>query len=572
VTSPAAASPFWPEAVPRQLGPLPRSLGAALRHSAGRRPRHPALVFYGGTVTYAQLLDRVERLAATLQHRCGVRHGDRVLLDMQNSPHFVVAFHAIARAGAVVVPVNPMNTPAELAYFCADSGALVALVGAELLDRFAGLVPAPLHHLIVAGYAEAVPQPPPYRLPPALTDSFLPACLPAPALAWAEALAEPRPPLPDSAGPEDLCVMPYTSGTTGRPKACMHTHAGTLFTAQAQVCWYGYNDVTVVTGFMPMFHVAGMQVSMNAGLVAGATVVLMTRWDPDLVAPLFTSYGVTVWSAAPTMLVDVLAAPGFDPAAFATLRVLTGGGAAMPAALADQLERRWGLRFVEGYGLSETISATHVNPPGRPKPQCLGIPIHDTTALIVDPDTLEEVPEGEPGEIVIAGPQVMGGYWGRTEADAEVFFYRNGQRFLRTGDLGRVDNEGYFYLVDRLKRMINVGGYKVWPAECEAALYHHPAIQECCVVGVPDKQRGETVKAFVVLRPGADLDAATLTTWARGVMAAYKVPRLIEFVPGLPRSASNKIDWRRLGAKEARPGALPLDPAKGQWPLGTHFF
>jgi fatty-acyl-CoA synthase len=539
-------APFWPAGVPRDIGPLPRNLGEALRRSAARRPHHPALVFYGAETSFSELLARVERLAAFLQYRCRVRKGDRVLLDMQNSPHFVTAFQAIARAGAVVVPVNPMNMAPELAYLCQDSGARVALVGAELLDRFAALMPAPLEHVIVASYADEIPQPPPFRLPPVMADSMLPATLPPGGIAWVEALAEARPPLPDDAGQDDLCVMPYTSGTTGKPKACAHTHASTLFTAIAQAEWYGYDDTTVVTGFMPMFHVAGMQVSMNGCVVAGVTVVIMARWDRELISPLFTRYSVTIWSAAPTMVVDVLSAPSFDERAFGKLRILTGGGSTMPAAVAEQLERRWGLRFVEGYGLSETIAATHLNPPDRPKPQCMGIPIQDTMSRIIDPDTLEELPRGKVGEIIIAGPQVMRGYWGRPDADAEAFLQRDGLRFLRTGDLGRMDEDGYYFTVDRLKRMISVSGYKVWPAECEAMLYRHPAIQECCVVAAPDAYRGETVKAFVVLRPGEALDAAGLVEWARGVMAAYKVPRLVQFVDSLPRSGSNKIDWRSL--------------------------
>jgi len=350
--------------------------------------------------------------------------------------------------------------------------------------------------------------------------------------------------------PDDLCVMPYTSGTTGKPKACVHSHRSVLFTAVAQAEWYRYDDDTVVTGFMPMFHVAGMQVSLNGGIVSGCTVVVMARWDRDLISPLFMRYGVTVWSAAPTMVVDVLHAPNFDERAFGKLRILTGGGATMPAAVAKQLETRWGLKFVEGYGLSETIAATHLNPPDRPKPQCMGIVIQDTFSRIIDPETLEELPVGEVGEIIIAGPQIMRGYWNRPDADAEVFIHRDGLRFLRTGDLGRVDEEGYFFVVDRLKRMISVSGYKVWPAEVEATLYHHPAIQECCVIAAPDAYRGETVKAFVVLKPGETLDAEALIAWARTVMAAYKVPRLVEFVDSLPRSGSNKIDWRRLQQAE----------------------
>ena len=536
----------WPAGVDRRIGPLPASLGAALRATTARRGEALAIAFYGAEISFAELLRRVERLAAFLQHRCGVAQGDRVLLDMQNSPHAIIAYQAIARAGGVVVPVNPMSMPDEIAYLAADSGATVALIGAELAGRFTALVPAPLGHVVVAAYGDEVPADMPFRLPPVIGESVLPDRLPPAFIAWGEALAETRPPRPDISRPDDLCVMPYTSGTTGKPKACMHTHHSVLFTAFVQARWYFYDDDTVLTGFMPMFHVAGMQLSLNGCAACGATVVVMARWDRDLVAPLFRRYGVTLWSAAPTMVVDALAAEGFDDRAFAKLKIITGGGAAMPAAVAAELKRRWNLSYVEGYGLTETMSPSHLNPVDRPKPQCLGVPVQETDARIIDPSTLVELPAGETGEIVVAGPQVMRGYWNRPEATAEAFVTLDGRRFLRTGDLARVDEDGYFHMVDRLKRMISVSGFKVWPSEVEASLYRHTAIQECCIVSAPDAYRGETVKAFVVCRPGMELTAEDLIAWAREAMAAYKVPRLVEFVAVLPRTASNKLDWRRL--------------------------
>lgn len=536
----------WPAGVDRRIGPLPASLGAALRATAARRGEALAIAFYGAEISFAELLRRVERLAAFLQHRCGVAHGDRVLLDMQNSPHAIIAYQAIARAGGVVVPVNPMSMPDEIAYLAADSGATVALIGAELVGRFTALVPAPLGHVVVAAYGDEVPADTPFRLPPVIGESVLPEHLPPGFMAWPEALAETRPPRPDISRPDDLCVMPYTSGTTGKPKACMHTHHSVLFTAFVQARWYFYDDDTVLTGFMPMFHVAGMQLSLNGCAACGATVVVMARWDRDLVAPLFRRYGVTLWSAAPTMVVDALAAEAFDDRAFARLKIITGGGAAMPAAVAAELKRRWNLAYVEGYGLTETVSPSHLNPVDRPKPQCLGVPVQETDARIIDPATLIELPQGETGEIVVAGPQVMRGYWNCPEATAEAFVTLDGERFLRTGDLARVDADGYFHMVDRLKRMISVSGFKVWPSEVEAVLYRHPAIQECCIVSAPDAYRGETVKAFVVRRPGMKLTAEELIAWSREAMAAYKVPRLVDFVAALPRTASNKLDWRRL--------------------------
>jgi fatty-acyl-CoA synthase len=257
---------------------------------------------------------------------------------------------------------------------------------------------------------------------------------------------------------------------------------------------------------------------------------------------------VTFCNVAPTMIVDVLSSPTFREASFAKLKVITGGGAAMPVAVAERLKSRFNLEFVEGYGMTETMSPTHINPMARPKRQCLGIPVYQTDSRIIDPDTLVELGDDAVGEIVVHGPQVLQNYWNKPEANETSFVTLDGKRFLRTGDLGYRDGDGYFFAVDRLKRMINVSGFKVWPAEVESIMYGHPAIRECCIISTPDSYRGESVKALVVLH-----DAAKATTspedilaWARGNMANYKTPRSVVLVDSLPRSESNKISWRLL--------------------------
>jgi fatty-acyl-CoA synthase len=251
------------------------------------------------------------------------------------------------------------------------------------------------------------------------------------------------------------------------------------------------------------------------------------------------------------MVVDVLASKGFTDDSFSSLKVMTGGGASMPAAVVQRLRERWGLRFAEGYGLTETISATHLNPLDAPKPQCLGLPIYNTHALVADPETLTPCAQGGLGEILISGPQVMQGYWNRPKDTAEALVDLNGRRWLRTGDLGYVDADGYYFIVDRLKRMINSSGYKVWPAECEMLLYSHPAVAECAVISAPDPRRGEKVRAVVVLHPDqrGKVSENDIIDFARTLMAAYKVPREVEFRDALPRSGSRKVDWRALQAE-----------------------
>jgi len=233
-----------------------------------------------------------------------------------------------------------------------------------------------------------------------------------------------------------------------------------------------------------------------------------------------------------------------------SLRLLTGGGAAMPKAVADRVRALFGLDYIEGYGLSETMAPTHLNPVTRPKSQCIGLPIFDTTAFIADPETLAPLPPGQVGEILVAGPQVLVSYHHNPKEDAAAFVHIGGRRFFRTGDLAYVDEDGYFFIVDRLKRMINASGYKVWPAEVESHLYAHPAVLQACVIGCRDAHRGESVKALVVLRPGKTLTADELIAWSREHMAAYKVPHVVEFVDALPLSATGKVEWRRLQERE----------------------
>jgi fatty-acyl-CoA synthase len=354
------------------------------------------------------------------------------------------------------------------------------------------------------------------------------------------------------AGPDDPAVMPYTSGTTGHPKGCVHTHRSVMSTLVGGTTWFSRTQDSVYLAALPFFHVTGLSGSMNGPLYAGGTVVVLPRWDRDAAAALMQRYRVSVWQAITTMVVDFMANPRLPQYDLSSLQGIRGGGAAMPEAVAQRLKALTGLEFVEGYGMSETMAATHINPPQRPKPQCLGIPVFDLDARIIDPATLQELPQGESGEIVVHGPQVMQGYWNNPGANAEAFIEIDGKRFLRTGDLARVDEDGYFFMTDRLKRMINASGYKVWPAEVEALLYRHPAVQEACVIAAPDAKRGETVKAVVVLRPGFEhLTEQDLIDWAHEHMAAYKSPRIVQFVSALPKSGSGKVMWRQLQEAEA---------------------
>jgi fatty-acyl-CoA synthase len=488
----------WPPGLPHDLAVPQTSLYFNLEVAAARYPERPAIIYYDSVISYRELKRQVDALAGFLQQRCDVAKGDRVALYAQNSPQFVIAYYAILRADAVVVPINPMNLHDELKHIVKDSGSTVIVFDQALAANVTPLMTGGIvQHAIAATYSDYLTTP---------TDLPVPEAVSAPraaidgALAWSDAMAAQRLPSAHTAGAGDYAVIPYTSGTTGEPKGCTHTHASVMHTAVCAVEWVRMAKDGIALACLPMFHVTGMQNGMNSPIWLGGTMVIMTRWDKRCAAQLIARYKVTA--------------------------------------------------YIEGYGMSETMAPTHINPPQAPKAQCLGLPICNTRAIIVDPVTLERVPLGDAGEVIVNGPQVLTGYWNNPAATAAAFVEVDGVRYLRTGDLAYEDEQGYFFMVDRVKRMINASGYKVWPAEVEALLYGHPAVQEACVIGYHDAHRGESVKALVVPRSGVQADAEHIIAWAREHMAAYKVPHAVEFVDNLPKTATGKVQWRALQEQE----------------------
>ena len=566
----------WPRRLPHALQPPRTSLWHNLVVSAQRYPDKPALVFFDRFTRYGELLAQAERLAAHLRAQ-GVRDGDRVALLMQNCPQWIVACYAVMRANAVLVPLNPMNKAEELRHCLSDAGAQVVVCAADLA---AGLLQADtllpeaqrLRHLVVTHYADAFGalSEGMAELPEAwrgwLGERHPRPALPAGSVAdWSESLAHDAPLPPHTQGADDLAVLPYTSGTTGQPKGCMHPHRTLMHNAVAGALWANHSPQSVGLLVVPLFHITGMVTGMHTAIYSGATLVLMPRWDRELAGRLIARWRVTHWTNIPTMVIDLLASPNLEAFDLSSLVYIAGGGAAMPQAVAQRLLERFGLVFVEGYGLTETAAPSHSNPPDAPKQQCLGIPFMSCEARVVDPETLAELPPGETGEILIRGPMVFDGYWRRPEATAAAFVELGGRRFFRSGDLGHVDAEGYFFLTDRLKRMINASGFKVWPAEVEALMFAHPAIAEACVIATRDAYRGESVKAVVVLRAEArgQIREADVLAWCREHMAAYKCPRSVVFAEALPKSASGKVMWRWLQEQELA-AAEPAQPARAQ--------
>ena len=580
---PTAHLRFWPEGVPHQLQVPDESLWAGLQARATQTPDEVGLNFLGQGTTWRELQRSAEQLAGALA-QLGVQRQNRVILFMQNCPQFIVAFHAVIRLGAVVVPVNPMNKADELGHYIQDAAAHVAIASSDIAPELARASQAAesggqLEHLVVFELADALPlnanQQPDTTGWPAVWQQWLPVRHGLPALpiqpgseahghgqepealrvhAWAMLMDSASTPAPAEVAVQgaDLALLPYTSGTTGAAKGCMHTHATLLHNVLASAPWLGMGPGDAVLVAVPMFHITGLVVGMLSAIRHGCKLVLLPRWDRQQAAAAIEHHRITHWPNIPTMVIDLLGDPALARHDLSSLRYIGGGGAAMPDAVAAHLHQQFGLHYVEGYGLTETAAPTHTNPRHAPRRHCLGIPYIGTQALVIDHETLQPLPVDAVGEIVVNGPQVFKGYWNQPQATASAFIDIGGTTYFRTGDLGRVDADGYYYMADRLKRMINASGFKVWPAEVEALLHRHPAVQEACVVASRDSYRGESVKAFVVLRQShiGITKEADIVAWAREHMAAYKYPRIVEFATALPRSASGKLMWRTLQTQQ----------------------
>ncbi|MGX9351752.1 long-chain-fatty-acid--CoA ligase [Shimia sp. W99] len=547
ISSPEARQPdFWPTGKPWDYEIPDTTMDANLERSAARLGDKTAVIYQGNEISYADLWHKAEAMAGYLQ-QIGLERGDRVLIYTQNCPQHIIACFGVLRAGGAVIPVNPMNRSAELDYLVADTGAKIAICGLELLDNILpALKRGDLTHIIGARYADMAD--PGFDLPiPGAAETTSEAEAKALGITgFAAALAENHAPAPRITTPDDLCVIPYSSGTTGQPKGCVHTHRSVMCSLVAGILWNPVDETTVHLGALPFFHVTGMQNGMHGPLMTGGTLVILPRWSSKLAAALIARYRIARWRSIATMAIDLVNDPDFDSYDLSSLEMIGGGGAAMPAAIAGKLKDMLGLDYVEGYGLSETMAATHVNPIDAPKPQCLGQPLYQVDSRVIDPDTGAELAHGEVGEIIMFSPQNFTGYWQRPEETAEAFIQIDGLPFFRSGDIGYRDADGYFFMVDRVKRMINAAGFKVWPAEIEMLMLHHPDIAEACVIGATDPRRGECVKAVVVARVGVTPTQDEIIAWCRTQMAAYKCPSIVQFVDALPKSGAGKVLWKDL--------------------------
>lgn len=530
--------------LPSAITPDFETLLEAFSYSLAKTPDQPLIHYFDGTLTLKEVDEASSCLAVALVDS-GFRPGDRLGLYLQNNPAFVIGQLACWKAGGVVVAINPMNKARELTFVLQDCGAHALLC----LDS------------LYIDVVEAVLSEERVRVSLVVTSSTLDGqaandrrvleegerrARASGVLDLLEIVTERRgldafsPARPAS---DDVAMLTYTSGTTGTPKGVMSTHGNMMFNAQAYRDWIGLTPNDKILGIAPLFHVTGTVAHIALSLSTSCPLILAHRFHPEVMLELIRQHRPTFTIGAITAFMSLMNAPGAAREDFASFRAIYTGGAPMSPATATAFESFSGIYLHNAFGMTETCSPTHLVPLGRKAPVDLasgaisiGVPIFNTSVQILDSDD-RIVPVGEVGEIVDSGPQVMKGYWGQPQATADAI--QDG--WLRTGDVGFMDANGWFYLVDRKKDMINVSGYKVWPREVEDVLYEHPAVYEAIVVGGSDSYRGETVKAFVSLREGMHVTEQALIDHCRARLAAYKYPRIVAFLPTLPKSATGKL-------------------------------
>jgi long-chain acyl-CoA synthetase len=559
--------------VPASLAPDPRGcLFDLLTNAARRYPEAPAIAFFRRYLSYRQLLAEVEQFSAALT-TLGVTRGDRVGLILPNCPQYVIAYYAALRLGALVVGNNPLYTERELRHQLADAGVSVCVALDDLYPKISQIQDAVgLREVVLTRITDYMPFPTRLLARLALTVQasrsgrrWRPVPRDTGVRRWTTLVkhAGPIPPMAHI-GPDDVAGLIYTGGTTGLSKGAMLTHGNLLVNVRQCAAWFAGVEEgrEAIMCVLPFFHCYGMTVGMNVGVSLGAKLILVPRFDVRQTLRLVQRERPSLFPGVPRVymaLNESLEAPRFD---LSSIRACLSGAAPLPLAVVEKFERLTGGqgRLVEGYGMTETSPVTHANPlRGTRKAGSIGLPLPDTDACIVDPDDWTRVlPPGQDGELAVTGPQVMQGYWNHPEeTQAAVREGPDGRRWILTGDIAMMDNEGFFFIRDRKKDMINVSGFKVFPAEVEQVLYRHPKVHKVCVAGVPSAKTGEAVKAYIVLRPGETAAVEEIIAYCRdrrSGLTGYRVPELVEFRSSLPETLVGKVLRREL-QREERAGA-----------------
>jgi long-chain acyl-CoA synthetase len=544
----------YPPGVPEHVEVPQANLARLLGDAARDFPHAPALYFQGRTTSYAQLAEQAWRFGAALAE-LGVGRGSRVGLVLPNSPQAVVALFGALRVGATVVQNNPLYTERELGHQLADAGVEVVVCLDLVYERVRAVSEqAGIHETIVTSMLDELPAVRRMLAPRTRKGRAASATIgkDEPVRRWRDLLGSAAARADEVAvdPAADLALLQYTGGTTGVSKGVMLTHANLRANVEQVRAWFPDADPgrEVMMAALPFFHVYGLTVCLLLGVRLGAALVLIPRFDLDGVLGAIDRYRPTLFPGVPTMYVAINKAAERGGHDLSSIKACLSGAAPLPMEVAERFERFSGGRLVEGYGLSECSPVAIANPIyGKRKAGTIGMPLPDTLARVVDPaDPDRALRSGEAGELAVSGPQVMAGYWNRPDETAQVL--RDG--WLLTGDMAVMDDEGYFAIVDRKKDLIIAGGYNIYPREVEEVLYEHPAVLEASVIGVSDPYRGEAVKAFVVLREGREATAEDIRDFAKAKLAAYKVPRMVEFRAELPKTLIGKVLRRALVEEE----------------------
>lgn len=549
---------YWPRGLPRQLDYPLVSIFDIIEKNALRFPDKAAVIFYGRAITYQELYQSAINLAGYLSKL--INKGSRVAVCIGNAPHWHVCAFGVLRANAVLTSVNPLLSADEIEYVLKDSGAEVVICLSDRVDDiFSVLGRTNVRHVICGHWKDYLPDEPQPEPPEGILTA--PPIPEQDVIPWSEVVSQRQQPPEPVSGVDDPALIIYTSGTTGVPKGVVHTYRSMWPSILGSIAWNNRVSSEVNFSTVAVFHVTGMVHNIYAAHEIGASVVLMARWDPRRAAEMIHKYRPTFWMNIPTVVTDLLNLPDLERYDLSSLLVSAGGGAPMPEAVAEKLRALTGIDYTEVYGYTESFSQTHWVPHHRVKFGCVGVPHFGADALIIEPETGKLLSPGEQGEIVVHAPNIFLEYWNKPEETREAFIEIEGKKYFRSGDLGYMDEDGYFYITDRVKRMINRAGYKVWPAALENKMYAHPAVAGVCVVATPDPRVGEEVKAYVV--PSAEVQkkveqgalrlddvANELRDWCKQRMAAYEYPRIIEFINELPKTASGKILWRVLQDRE----------------------
>lgn len=553
---------YYQKGVPEWADVPLKSIPQAFDEATERDPGRTAVVFYGRPITYRELREATDRLACALA-ALGLKKGDRIGLYVLNSPQFIIAYFAALKCGATVTPISPVYTSHEVRYQLEDSGAR-AIVCQDILHDKVAKSGAKLDFTIVTNVGEYLPalkrvlgKGPLGKL---FTDVNLgaPEIRPAPDLYWLQDLIARHPPQPPAVpiDPQsDIAALPYTGGTTGHPKGVMLSHFN-LIAAQTvgRAAFPGLEEgKEVILAFLPFFHIYGQAVIMLNGLVQGNLLVLFTNPDTEAILAAMERYHATVFYGVPTLYEYLKDHKDTNKVNWRRVKLVISGADTLHESTMKDWSKRTGSNIIEGYGLSETCATSHVNPLDRPKTGSFGCPVPNMLAAVIDQETLEFVPQGQTGELVLSGPNVMLGYWNRPEETAHVFMERDGQRWMRTGDIVRMDEEGYFHFYDRSKDLIKYKGYSIFAKDIEDVLYAHPQVKAAGVIGVTDPSVGQRIKAIVVLQADArgKLSEDEIKAYCRSQLAEYKVPHVVEFRGELPKTDVGKVSRRELREEEA---------------------